>query len=79
MSDIILRDSAYLQEKDAVFLDKHKATKHAPALPLYDSNDCERTLQRFRPQPFGKGVWLAKSVGTNGDPTLRFRSMSCPG
>ncbi|MFZ2241177.1 MAG: MBL fold metallo-hydrolase [Gordonia amarae] len=73
VSDIILRDSAYLQEKDAAFLNKHKATKHAPALPLYDSKDCERTLQRFRPQPFGKSISLAKYVGTKGDPTVTFR------
>ena len=42
VAQIILRDSAYLQEKDAAFLNKHKASKHHPALPLYDQQDAER-------------------------------------
>ena len=53
VAQIILRDSAYLQEKDAAFLNKHKASKHHPALPLYDQQDAERALELFRAQPFG--------------------------
>ncbi|MBX7435471.1 MBL fold metallo-hydrolase [Mycobacterium sp. Y57] len=51
---IILRDSARLQERDAAFLNKHKATKHHPALPLYDSEDAERALELFDTHPFGQ-------------------------
>ncbi len=51
---IILRDSARLQERDAPFLNKHEATKHHPALPLYDGEDAERALELFDTHPFGQ-------------------------
>ena len=53
VAQIILRDSAYLQEKDAAFLNKHKASKHHPALPLYDQQDAERAIELFQTRPFG--------------------------
>lgn len=53
VADIILRDSAYLQERDAAFLNKHKASKHHPALPLYDGEDAKRTMKLFSTHPFG--------------------------
>ncbi|WP_313673070.1 MBL fold metallo-hydrolase [Mycolicibacterium sp.] len=53
VADIILRDSAYLQERDAAFLNKHKASKHHPAQPLYDSEDAEQALKLFTTRPFG--------------------------
>lgn len=55
---IILRDSAYLQERDAAFLNKHKASKHHPALPLYDAEDAERTIELFTTHPFGQEFTL---------------------
>ncbi len=58
VAEIILRDSAYLQERDAAFLNKHKASKHHPALPLYDSEDAERTLELFTTRPFGREFTL---------------------
>ncbi|QZY44693.1 MULTISPECIES: MBL fold metallo-hydrolase RNA specificity domain-containing protein [Mycolicibacterium] len=54
VADIILRDSAKLQERDAEFLNRHKATKHHPALPLYDSDDAQRALELFDAHPFGE-------------------------
>lgn len=53
VAEIILRDSAYLQERDAAFLNKHKASKHHPALPLYDQQDAERAMDLFSTRPFG--------------------------
>lgn len=53
VADIILRDSAHLQERDAEFLNRHKASKHHPALPLYDTEDAERALDLFTTHPFG--------------------------
>jgi metallo-beta-lactamase family protein len=58
VAEIILRDSAYLQERDAAFLNKHKASKHHPALPLYDSEDARRTLELFSTRPFGREFTL---------------------
>jgi metallo-beta-lactamase family protein len=56
VAEIILRDSAYLQERDAAFLNKHKASKHHPALPLYDSEDARKALELFTTHPFGAEV-----------------------
>jgi metallo-beta-lactamase family protein len=49
---LILTDSAYLQEKDAEFANRHGFSKHHPALPLYTRADAERALERFRPVDF---------------------------
>lgn len=68
VAEIILRDSAYLQERDAAFLNKHKASKHHPALPLYDSDDARRTLELFETHPFGEEVSLSDD-----GPVVRFR------
>ncbi|MCV7152691.1 MBL fold metallo-hydrolase RNA specificity domain-containing protein [Mycolicibacterium pyrenivorans] len=54
VADIILRDSAAIQERDADFLNRHRATKHHPALPLYDSDDAGRALELFVTHPFGR-------------------------
>ena len=68
VAEIILRDSAYLQERDAAFLNKHRASKHHPALPLYDSDDAQQTMELFATQPFGRefSLW-------DGGPVVTFR------
>ena len=68
VATIILRDSAFLQERDAAFLNKHKATKHHPALPLYDSEDAERAIELFATRAFGKGFDVL-----DGGPVVTFR------
>lgn len=55
---LILKDSAYLNEKDADFLNRIGATRHKPALPLYGVKDVERTLEFFTPVPFSKPIEL---------------------
>lgn len=42
--EIILRDSAKIQEEDAEHANKRGYTKHKPALPLYTLADVEKTL-----------------------------------
>lgn len=49
---LILLDSAFLQEKDAEFANRHGFSKHHPALPLYTRVDAERALGWFRPVQF---------------------------
>lgn len=44
---LLLLDSAYLQEEEAKFANKHGYSKHRPALPLYTREDAERSLARF--------------------------------
>jgi metallo-beta-lactamase family protein len=41
---ILLPDSARLQEEEADYRNRHKLTKHQPALPLYTEEDARRTL-----------------------------------
>ncbi len=49
---ILLPDSGHLQEEDAEFYNKHKKSKHEPALPLYTSEEAQNCLQYFRPLQF---------------------------
>ena len=50
---ILLKDSAYLQEKDAEFANRHGFSKHRPALPLYTGRDAEKAIKALRPIDFG--------------------------
>lgn len=56
---LILLDSAFLQEKDAQFANRHGFSRHHPALPLYDKADALRALAHFQAvdfhQPFDLG------------------------
>lgn len=42
---VLLIDSAYLQEEDARYLNRKRATRHHPALPLYTTEDAEEALK----------------------------------
>lgn len=55
---ILLPDSGHLQEQDAEFANRHRFSKHKPALPLYTEQDARHALDSFRPAPFGKPVAL---------------------
>ena len=48
LTEIVLRDSAYLQEKDAQFAAERGYSKHNPPLALYGINHVEATLPLFR-------------------------------
>ncbi|MEX0944746.1 MAG: MBL fold metallo-hydrolase [Balneolaceae bacterium] len=61
IADIILRDSAKIQEEDAERANREGYTKHKPALPLYDTEDVEKTISRFEPQP--EGTWIEPMDG----------------
>lgn len=61
IADIILRDSARIQEEDAERANKEGFSKHKPALPLYNTEDVEKTVTRFIPQP--EGIWIEPMDG----------------
>lgn len=67
ITEIILRDSAEIQEEDAQRANKDGFTKHDPAKPLYTIKDAERTLSLFEEQ--NRDVWISISD----DISLRFR------
>jgi metallo-beta-lactamase family protein len=52
LCEILLRDSGFLQEKDAEYANRHGFSKHKPALPLYTLKDAEAALPHFSPVPF---------------------------
>jgi metallo-beta-lactamase family protein len=66
----MLKDSAYIQEKDAEFLNKRHSRRKAldmlndePEIePLYTMEDTERTLPLFRPVPYYTPTALAPSL-----------------
>nr|BFD66895.1 MBL fold metallo-hydrolase [Bdellovibrio sp. HAGR004] len=49
LTQIILLDAAKIQEEDAEYANKMGFSKHAPALPLYTTEDVEKTLPLFEP------------------------------
>lgn len=55
---IVLPDSAHLQEQDAAYANKTGYSRHRPALPLYTTDDAERTLGLLRPIPFDRRLEL---------------------
>lgn len=59
---ILLPDSGHLQEEDAEFYNKTKASKHHPALPLYTMEEAQQCLTLFRPINFGEVKQLGKQL-----------------
>jgi metallo-beta-lactamase family protein len=55
---ILLPDSGHLQEEEAEYANRHKFSRHTPALPLYTRADAERSLARFAPVDFARDVDL---------------------
>jgi metallo-beta-lactamase family protein len=62
LCEILLRDSAYLQEQDADYANRRNFSKHKPALPLYTVHDAERALDRLLPMPFDAPREIADGV-----------------
>src|SRR5690625_4747014 len=58
VAELILKDSGYLQEKDADYANRKGFSKHKPALPLYAVHDSERALERLSSVPFGQPLQL---------------------
>jgi len=59
---IILPDSGHLQEEDANFYNRHRKSKHHPALPLYTLAEAEASLQYFQPVQFEEPRQLSPEV-----------------
>jgi metallo-beta-lactamase family protein len=62
LCDIMLRDSAHLQEEDARWANKKGFSKHSPALPLYTAKDAEKALTHFTPHYYGEDIFLTESL-----------------
>jgi metallo-beta-lactamase family protein len=51
LCDVLLRDSAHLQEEDARRANKEGSSRHDKALPLYSVREAEATLKQFAALP----------------------------
>lgn len=67
VAELILRDSAHIQENDAAFLNRIGKSKHKPALPLYTEADAVRALGAFETREFGETFEVGHGA------TVRFR------
>jgi len=56
LAEVLLLDSAHLQEEDARRANKGGWSRHAPALPLYTVADAKRAIQKIVPVPAGRSV-----------------------
>ena len=56
--ELVLPDSAYLQEQDAAYANKGGFSRHRPALPLYTVADAEQALRLLQPVHFHQSVSL---------------------
>lgn len=62
LCEILLRDSARLQEDEADYANRHGFSKHAPAEPLYTLADAERSLAYFRDVAFDEEFGLGDAL-----------------
>lgn len=56
--DILLPDSAHLNEQDAAYANKKGYGRYQPALPLYTTDDAQETLRLLSPVQFDKSLSL---------------------
>ena len=62
IAEIILNDSAKIQEQEAERANKEGYSKHSPAEPLYTLNDVEKTVPRFKGIPPSQWLPILKDV-----------------
>jgi len=63
LCEIMLRDTAHLQEKDIEWLNRIRGSRHeAPSEPLYTLSDVERSLGFFVGVHYGESVKVADGV-----------------
>ena len=62
LCDVMLQDSAHLQEEDAEYANKKGFSKHQPALPLYNVQDALQVLRQFAPVYYGEDLFLTENL-----------------
>lgn len=62
LSEILLLDSGYLQEREARAANRGGYTKHKPARPLYDKKQAETALPHLKSHSFGTWVQVTKDI-----------------
>jgi len=62
LAELLLLDAAHLQEEDADFLNRKRLTKHAPAVPLFDTRDVRTVLELFTTRNYEEWTELPDHV-----------------
>jgi metallo-beta-lactamase family protein len=62
LCSILLPDSGRLQEEQAEYANRHKFSKHHPALPLYTQEDAELALQHLVAVDFEQDILIGGEV-----------------
>lgn len=62
IAEIILNDSAKIQEQEADRANSEGYSKHSPAKPLYDLEDVEKTTPHFRTAPPSQWIQLFPDI-----------------
>jgi len=60
LAEVLLLDSAHLQEEDARRANRYGYSRHAKALPLYTRRDAQRAIARIVPLPPGRDQTVGK-------------------
>ncbi|MEK0414869.1 MAG: hypothetical protein RL352_266 [Actinomycetota bacterium] len=63
---LVLPDAAHLEEEEASYANKHRTSRHHPAIPLFTARDAHDALALLRPVPF------VNTIKTVGDVRLTF-------
>lgn len=62
MCGILLPDSGNLQEEDAHYANKHRYSRHSPALPLYTEKDARKSLRFFSTVDYRERFHVARAI-----------------
>lgn len=62
ITEIILQDSAKIQEEDTARANRMRYSRHHPALPLYGLDDVDETLKLFTPVPLKEWQHITDNI-----------------
>ncbi|HET6274072.1 MAG TPA: MBL fold metallo-hydrolase [Bacteroidota bacterium] len=63
LCEVMLKDSAFIQEKDAEFINKkNRKTKLPPVMPLYTQADVDQTIPLFRGFDYGRSFPVTDDI-----------------
>src|SRR6186713_3232360 len=62
LMELMLLDSAKLQEEEAAYAAAHAYSKHENPLPLYTTQDAQKVLTLFREHPFDSKIKINERI-----------------
>lgn len=62
LCEVLLLDSAYLQEEEAKYANKGGFSKHSPALPLYTQEDAQKAIALLTPVAYEQEINLGDGL-----------------